>query len=227
MPLPTTSDHEPRRLLRDDVFEAIKTAIVDGTLEPGETLRDDELMHWLGVSRTPVRQALNMLSDVGLVEMVPGRYTRVSLLDAAMLNQATYTTGIMHEYAARTAVPTMTDDDLAEVHALREQTVQALADGDVPSLSTSIGDFFLAFERATGNDVLVESVELLHPRLARFLAPREGFTDLTRIVRAVEAIDAATQERDADRVVSLLRELYAPTRAQFLERHRPELVGEE
>ena len=54
MPLPTR-DSRPveRRLLRDVVYERLYTAIIDGTLEPGEVLLDEKLTAWLGVSRTP------------------------------------------------------------------------------------------------------------------------------------------------------------------------------
>ena len=58
-------------------------AIVDGTLAPGEVLHDDELCAWLGLSRTPVRDALRRLRDEGLVEMAPQRFTRVASLTRA------------------------------------------------------------------------------------------------------------------------------------------------
>ena len=54
-----------RSLLRDDVFARLRDAIVDGTFAPGEQLRDLELADWLGVSRTPVREALLRLRRPG------------------------------------------------------------------------------------------------------------------------------------------------------------------
>lgn len=69
---------QPRPLLRDVVEERIRTAILDGTLQPGEALGDKELQDWLGVSRTPIRDALNELARAGLIEMAPNRYTRVA-----------------------------------------------------------------------------------------------------------------------------------------------------
>ena len=56
----------------------LREAIVDGTLAPGEQLHDEELCGWLGLSRTPVRDALRRLRDEGLVEMAPQRFTRVA-----------------------------------------------------------------------------------------------------------------------------------------------------
>ncbi|WP_081689901.1 GntR family transcriptional regulator [Leifsonia xyli] len=75
MPVPISNkvDLAPRRLLRDTVAESIRSAILDGSFRPGERLHDEELQGWLGVSRTPIRDALNELSRAGLVEMAPNR----------------------------------------------------------------------------------------------------------------------------------------------------------
>ena len=68
MPVPDKRAAIERRLLRDTAYVALCDAIVDGTLAPGETLHDDELCAWLGLSRTPIRGALVRLEDEGLVE---------------------------------------------------------------------------------------------------------------------------------------------------------------
>ncbi len=73
----------PRALLRDDVHARLRDAIVDGTLAPGEQLRDVELAERLGVSRTPVREALLELARAGLVTATPGRSTVVAPLALA------------------------------------------------------------------------------------------------------------------------------------------------
>ena len=81
MPIPHDAPAVARSLLRDDVFGRLRDAIVDGTFAPGEQLRDLELAAWLGVSRTPVREALLRLAEAGLVVARPGRSTTVSSLD--------------------------------------------------------------------------------------------------------------------------------------------------
>lgn len=79
MPIPTLTDQPPapRRLLRDVVYEKMFAAIIDGTLEFGERLNDDQLVAWLGVSRTPVREAIAKLADQALVDIEANRYTRI------------------------------------------------------------------------------------------------------------------------------------------------------
>lgn len=78
MPVPITAEHAiPRRLHKDAVFDHLVAAILDGSLAPGERLRDVDLERWLGVSRTPIRVALARLAGLGLVETVSTRETRV------------------------------------------------------------------------------------------------------------------------------------------------------
>ncbi|PZF61893.1 hypothetical protein DEJ33_15785 [Curtobacterium sp. MCPF17_047] len=89
MPVPTSAAAQgPRRLLRDVVYEQMLGAIEDGTLVAGERLNDDELTSWLGVSRTPVREAIARLQSEGLVEMAANRYTRVASVSAAAHDEA-------------------------------------------------------------------------------------------------------------------------------------------
>ena len=69
-----------RSLLRDQAYEALRDAIEEGVLEPGERLNEADLVGWLGISRTPIREALTRLERGGLIETTPGRLTRVSPL---------------------------------------------------------------------------------------------------------------------------------------------------
>ncbi len=69
----------PKQLLAEEVFWQIGSEIVSGRLEPGARLRDAELAVSYNVSRTPVREALQRLERIGLVEMSPSRYTRVTV----------------------------------------------------------------------------------------------------------------------------------------------------
>ena len=76
MPIPQTQILD-RTFIRDEVYKSLRKWIVRGKLEPGEKLKDKELATQLGVSRTPVREALRKLEDEGLVETAANRWTRV------------------------------------------------------------------------------------------------------------------------------------------------------
>jgi DNA-binding GntR family transcriptional regulator len=131
MPVPDDAPTVARSLLRDDVYGRLRDAIVDGTFGPGEQLRDLELAAWLGVSRTPVREALLRLADTGLVVARPGRSTTVSSLDLRAVRDARDVVAAMHEVAVRSAVTRLTAGDLAAMRAANERFADALRRGDV------------------------------------------------------------------------------------------------
>ena len=81
MPLPQTETRINRSLARDEAYERIRDWIIDGTLRPDEILRDQQIAQSMGVSRTPVREALRRLEDEGFVETALNRWTRVAPLD--------------------------------------------------------------------------------------------------------------------------------------------------
>src|SRR3954453_2279459 len=108
MPVPANDPFE-RDLLRDRAYAAIRDAIVDGTLTPGERLRDQELCTWLGLSRTPVREALVRLEQDGLVETAPQRFTRVAPLDRRAARDAFPVVASLHALAAELAVGHLVD----------------------------------------------------------------------------------------------------------------------
>ncbi|MDA0183615.1 GntR family transcriptional regulator, partial [Solirubrobacter phytolaccae] len=106
MPVPANDAPLERDLLRDQAYVTIRDAIVDGTLAPGERLRDAELCAWLGLSRTPVREALNRLEQDGLVETEPQRFTRVTPLDRRAARDAFPVVAALHALAAELATGT-------------------------------------------------------------------------------------------------------------------------
>ncbi|MEY9951820.1 GntR family transcriptional regulator [Leifsonia sp. EB34] len=78
MPVPGAPEvRQARVLARDRAYASLKSAILDGTIRPGERLDDAELQAWLGMSRTPIRQALHALTVEGFVEIAAQSYTRV------------------------------------------------------------------------------------------------------------------------------------------------------
>lgn len=94
-----------RVLLRDQVYASILEAFANGSLGTGERLREDQLMRWLGVSRTPVREALSRLERIGLVEVLPGRQTLVSPLNGKRLGEVLEALALFAELSMREGVP--------------------------------------------------------------------------------------------------------------------------
>src|SRR3954464_8780756 len=105
VPVPEMKSPFERDLLRDRAYVALRDAIVDGTLEPGERLRDQELCEWLGLSRTPVREALARLEQDGLVETAPRRFTRMPTLARRAAGDSFRVVPALHALAAELAHP--------------------------------------------------------------------------------------------------------------------------
>jgi DNA-binding GntR family transcriptional regulator len=118
MPLPQTEIRLTRSLARDEAYEDIRDWIIDGTLRPGELLRDQQIAQSLGVSRTPVREALRRLEDEGFVETALNRWTRVAPLDLRKAMEMYEVIEAMEIFALERAE--LTPQDLANMAAAND-----------------------------------------------------------------------------------------------------------
>ncbi|WP_158861963.1 GntR family transcriptional regulator [Leifsonia sp. AG29] len=221
MPLPV-KDSAPveRQLLRDVVYNRLYDGILDGTLEPGESLLDEKLTAWLGVSRTPIREALMKLADIGLVEMAPNRYTRVAPIDLRALDEAVYTSGLLFEYATRTAVPTIDNPVVSRLDKTQREVRKAAKAGDRPALGRALNAFFLELARAAGNEPLLAVADGLGPQLLRYVGAWQSPFGTDDIAERIAAIVAAVKERDGDTAGDLVHAFFEPAREQFLSDYR-------
>ncbi|WP_262852303.1 GntR family transcriptional regulator [Mumia quercus] len=156
-----------RRLLRDDVYRRLRDAIVDGALAPGEQLRDADLAERLGVSRTPVREALLRLAEAGLVVARPGRSTTVSSLHAQDINDARVVVAAMHAAAVREAIDRFTPFDLEEMREANRRFAEAIARGDVVEALQADDALHGVPVRVAGNRALTAVLEQYVPVLRR------------------------------------------------------------
>lgn len=143
-------------------------AIQDGTLEPGERLNDDQLTAWLGVSRTPVREAIARLASEGLIEMAANRYTRVASYSTDAFREAADLADALHSHALMRAdqLPATPRRALQKrAEALRDR----LQDEDVEAyreLQDVLGDLTAAL----GNGLMAETEHAVRGRV-KFHAP--------------------------------------------------------
>lgn len=189
MPVPS-QPLPPRALLRDDVYARLRDAIVAGTLAPDEQLRDGELAAWLGVSRTPVREALLELGRTGLVRSIPGRSTVVAPLDERSVRDAQSVVAAMHALAIRDAVPHLTNEDLDRMAAANAAFADAQQRGDSDAALRADAEFHrVALERC-GNRAVVAVIDRYEPVLHRAerlrFASHEGTASVTRHSRLIE-----------------------------------------
>jgi DNA-binding GntR family transcriptional regulator len=197
MPIPATQAPLRTSLLRDTVHDRVREAIVDGTLAPGEVVRDTELAAWLGVSRTPVREALLRLGETGLVRAAPGRSTVVAEIDLAEVREAHAVVVSMHRLAVAEAVARLTPADLDAMRRANERFAAALEERDTDAALAADDEFHAVAVDASGNRALATVLDQFSPvvrRLERLRfashAGEESVALHDRLVRACAEGDA-------------------------------------
>jgi len=173
MPVPSSDTTTgPRRLLRDVVFDKLLAAIVDGTLEPGERLNDDALCKWLGVSRTPVREAIAQLHTYGLVEIEANRYTRVATRDDVVHAEAAQFLAGLHTLAREWGTHNLDTTTRKRLSKSLETVRQQLTVHDLAGPGGLL-DVQGELAQLSGNALLAGTEEPLRIRV-KFLRPLDG-----------------------------------------------------
>lgn len=132
----------PKRLLAETIFVTLAEEIISGELAAGTRLRDMELAARMYVSRVPVREALQRLERIGMVEMSAGRFTRVTEVTDDLVEQSLLFAGLQAGLVTRIAVDRMSADDLLLAAALVDRLPPALPD---PIASSSAREELYSF----------------------------------------------------------------------------------
>ena len=130
MPIPANYAAPVYLSAKDRAFQQIQEWIIDGTFQPGEKINDTELAKAIGVSRTPVREALQMLSLHGFVSMKPGVATTICDTEPGEITKLFPPLAALEGIAAELAAPVIQAEDLAALRALNEQFAAAIHSGD-------------------------------------------------------------------------------------------------
>lgn len=158
-----------RPKMSDAAYERLKDAIVRGELEPGEKIRDGEIAERLGLSRTPVREALTRLVDTGLVEAKPGVYTRITTLNRTDVAATLAVLRALDELAVRTGVPHLTPAGITRMRQANEHFAQAVDQQDITGAFAADDTLHGIVADAAGNPVLSRLIDQLHPQIHRIL----------------------------------------------------------
>jgi DNA-binding GntR family transcriptional regulator len=191
MPIPSGSPAVDRSLLRDDVYRRLRDAIVDGTFLPGEQLKDGELAEWLGVSRTPVREALLRLGSSGLVVALPGRSTRVSTIDAPAVRDARDVIAAMHELAVRQTTGRLSEEDLNRMRDANRRFAEAVDAGDIGAALDADEEIHRIPVSALGNravETVLDQFDPLVRRAERLRFRADGHASVELHARLIELI---------------------------------------
>lgn len=120
--------------LRDIVFESIREAIITGELEPGERLMEIQMAEELGVSRTPVREAIRRLELEGFVVMIPRKGAYVASLSLKDLADVFEIRAALEGLAASLAAQRITDKELDELERVLMQMTECVGSDDLETM---------------------------------------------------------------------------------------------
>ena len=201
------SGQHDRRKVTDWVYEELKGAIVNLRLAPGEPLREATLAGQLGVSKTPIRQALTMLEQEGLVETtsfkgaVVGGYSRQDLLEIYELRE------LLENLAARAAAESMSDEDRVRLDRISRESRMLKSGNDPARLAALVSDFDDVLFDQVHNSRIRALIENLRAHLTRIGHLTEGIPG--RVEASVdehEKIVQAISARDPDLAEERMRE---------------------
>lgn len=167
MPIPKKNKLSAPKTAKERIYEALRKWIVDGTLEPGEKILDSEIAAYFSVSRTPVREAMQLLADQKLIEIFPGKGSRVSKLDRVDLRQAYRILAQLDVLAVEFAFPHITEEVIRTLKDTNRKLSAALDQHDWVAQRTFDQQFHGIFLKLAENEFLSDFMDTLYWHVAR------------------------------------------------------------
>lgn len=154
--------------LRDVVFNTLRHAIITGEFAPGERLMEISLANRLGVSRTPVREAIRKLELEGLVIMIPRKGAQVAKITEKSLRDVIEIRCVLEEFAASLACERITEEGKEKLKEAHRQFVEAAQTNDIIDIVEKDEQFHDAIFQATCNDRLITIINNLREQFYRY-----------------------------------------------------------
>ena len=154
--------------LRDVVFNTLRQAILKGELAPGERLMEIQLAEKLGVSRTPVREAIRKLELEGLVLMIPRKGAEVAKISEKSLRDVLEVRRSLEELAIELACQRMTDEEIEQLGERQNDFKNAINKGNAMNIAETDEAFHDVIYLGTGNDKLVQILNNLREQMYRY-----------------------------------------------------------
>lgn len=214
MPIPKDFSTPVRLTAKERVFSQLQQWIIDGTIHPGEKLTDSELANALGVSRTPVREALQLLAVQGFVEMHPGKETRVTMVDKEDVSKVIPPLAAMESLAAELATPLISEETIAFLKETNEKFAQAVHAGDSYTALTIDNQFHEAIVEVTNNPYILSIISTLQANARRLYYLKAIVPALTSIEQHNQII-SAFEQRDKEKAADIMRKNFLRPLEEF------------
>ena len=154
--------------LRDVVFNTLREAILKGDLKPGERLMELQVASKLGVSRTPIREAIRMLEQEGLAVTTPRKGAEVAKMTLKDMEDVLEIRDALDELAVRIACQKISDEQLKQLEDMKELFEKSTQTGNVKKIAEADVTFHDVIYEATGNPKLVTLLNNLREQVYRY-----------------------------------------------------------
>ncbi|GAA0536242.1 transcriptional regulator [Saccharopolyspora subtropica] len=201
--------------LRETVYEAILEMIIAGELKPGQHLVEKELAELLGVSRQPVREALQWLNKDEWVDLRPGYGAFVHSPTPEEADQLLSVRTLLEAESARLAALHSTKEGVAELRQIHKRGVQALKADDIDEVVSANAELHARIIEMSGNKILNELAAQINRRVRWYHTPvarsrgRKAWDEHSALIDAIS-------KKDAERAAQLMREHTEHTRETYL-----------
>jgi DNA-binding GntR family transcriptional regulator len=188
------------------LVEQLRQMIFDGDLESGTRLAEEDLSQRFGVSRTPLREALKLLTSEGLITIAPNRGATVTQLSMNELAETFPVMGVLEALAGELAATHATDDDLTELQALHDEIVRQYKAKNLKAYFAANQRFHERLVSAAHNETLGQHYHQLAGRVRR--ARYSANLSARRWAQSVsehEQIIKLLKTRDGDLLAKVLR----------------------
>ncbi len=193
--------------LRDVVFNSLREAILRGDLLPGERLMELQLAAKLGVSRTPIREAIRMLEQEGLAVTVPRKGAEVAKMTLKGMEDVLEIREALDELAVQLACVRISEEQLQELQHRKQDFETSLASGDVKQMAEADVHFHDVIYEATGNPKLMNLLNNLREQIYRYRVEYiKKVENHPILIREHEAIYQALLSRNEEAAVISIRD---------------------
>ena len=154
--------------LRDVVFNTLRQASLRGELKPGERLMEIQLANKLGVSRTPIREAIRKLELEGLVLMIPRKGAEVAEITEKNMLDVLEVRRALEELAVKLACERITEEEIQELKDAADAFQKILSEKDITKIAEADEAFHDVIFKSTGNDRLIQLLNSLREQMYRY-----------------------------------------------------------
>lgn len=191
--------------LRDVVFYTLRQAILKGELDPGERLMEMQLAEQLGVSRTPIREAIRKLELEGLVVMIPRRGAIVAKITEKDLRDVLEVRSSLERLSTELACDRIKEETIEELRQAQEAFKEALDGDDITLQAQRDVEFHDVIYKATGNLRLIQMLNNLREQMYRYRLECLKY-DLAHqtLIEEHEAIIEAISKRDKETATNII-----------------------